>query len=90
MHHDNHQMKLTAEPFEKAAKREKIIESRLYDEKRRQINVSDHIEFSNTDNPTKKINTESKALYRYELFNEMFSDSPPPPTSVDLQMRSYS
>ena len=73
----HHQMKLTLEPFEKIISGEKIIESRLYDEKRQQITVGDHIEFSSVDDVTKKINTEVRALYQYASFDDLFSDFPP-------------
>ena len=74
---NTYQMKLAAGPFEKIVKGEKIIESRLYDEKRQQINVGDRIEFSSDDDQTSKLLTKVKALYRYGSFGELFSDFPP-------------
>lgn len=71
-----HQMKLATDPFEKITSGEKIIESRLYDEKRQQINIGDQIEFSCSDDPTKKVLTKVKALYLYKSFEELFSDFP--------------
>ena len=71
-----HKMKLEREPFEKIIRGQKIIESRLYDEKRRQINIGDHIEFISIRNPSKKILTKVKALYRYGSFKDLFSDLP--------------
>ena len=71
-----HQMKLTVVPFEKIVNSEKIIESRLYDEKRWQINPGDQIEFTCNDKPTKKVLTVVKALYRYADFESLFSDFP--------------
>lgn len=71
-----HQMKLAADPFEKITSGKKIIESRLYDEKRQQINIGDQIEFSCNDDPTKKVLTKVRALYLYESFEELFSDFP--------------
>lgn len=47
-------MKLSQEPFDKIASGEKIIESRLFDEKRRLIKVGDEIEFSQNDNLEKQ------------------------------------
>ena len=73
----NHQMKLTSSPFEKIISGEKIIESRICDEKRQRINIGDQIEFSNTDDLTRKIKTKVKALYQYESFDDLFSDFPP-------------
>lgn len=71
-----HQMKLATDLFEKITIGKKIIESRLYDEKRQQINIGDQIEFSRNDDPTKKVLTKVKALYLYESFEELFSDFP--------------
>ncbi len=71
-----HKMKLAISPFEKIASSNKIIESRLYDEKRRQINLGDQIEFSINDNPDRKITTSVSALYLYPDFESLFSDFP--------------
>ncbi len=72
-----HQMKLTTDPFEKISQGRKIIESRLFDEKRRQINIGDHIEFLHVDDSSKKVVTRVIALYRYDSFEALFSDFPP-------------
>lgn len=71
-----HEMKLSREPFEKIASGQKIIESRLYDEKRRLINVGDIIEFSQGDDEMKMVMTKVKALHRYKTFYELFSAFP--------------
>ena len=71
-----HRMKLTLGPFEQIAGGEKIIESRLYDEKRRQVSVGDRIEFSCVDDAARKITAEVRALYQYRSFNDLFSDFP--------------
>jgi ASC-1-like (ASCH) protein len=71
-----HKMKLAKEPFEKIVNGQKIIESRLFDEKRQLINVGDEIEFSQNDNQSRMIKTKVKALYRYESFENLFSDFP--------------
>lgn len=70
-------MKLAKEPFEKITSGQKIIESRLFDEKRRMIDISDEIEFSRNDNPAETVKTKVKALYRYDSFESLFSDFPP-------------
>lgn len=72
-----HKMKLAVAPFEKIANGSKIIESRLYDERRRQIDPGDRIEFSCNNNPNQKVNVIVRALYRYPSFESMFSDFPP-------------
>ena len=69
-------MKLSKVPFEKIANGSKVIESRLFDDKRKLINVGDFIEFTQGDDLSKKVNTKVKALYRYATFSEFFSDFP--------------
>ncbi|MDP3772259.1 MAG: ASCH domain-containing protein [bacterium] len=72
-----YQMKLSSEPFEKIATHAKVIESRLYDEKRQQIIIGDKIEFSAHENPEKKVKTRVKGLLRYQSFRELFADHDP-------------
>jgi len=72
-----HQMKLTPEPFEKIVNGQKTIESRLYDQKRQIINVGDTIEFINNEDQTKLITKKVRALYRYQSFDDLFSDFSP-------------
>ena len=72
-----HQMKLSAEPFEKIWTGKKVIESRLYDEKRKQIFLGDEIEFSENDNSESKVNTKVVELLRYNSFQELFRNHNP-------------
>lgn len=72
-----HRMKLAKEQFEKIASGQKIIESRLYDEKRQQLNIGDCVEFIQNNDFTKTILTKVKALYHYNSFDDLFSDFPP-------------
>jgi ASC-1-like (ASCH) protein len=72
-----YQMKLSPEPFEKIATHAKVIESRLYDEKRQQIIIGDEIEFSAQENPEKKMKTRVIGLLRYQSFKELFADHDP-------------
>ncbi|NTW29837.1 MAG: ASCH domain-containing protein [Candidatus Moranbacteria bacterium] len=72
-----HSMKLAKEPFEKIANGKKIIESRLFDEKRRLIDVGDEIEFLRNDDSTQVVKTKVRALYRYGSFENLFADFPP-------------
>ncbi len=72
-----HKMKLAIVPFEKIDSGNKVIESRLYDEKRRHINLGDQIEFLCSDDQSKKIVAKVKALYRYLNFENLFSDFSP-------------
>jgi ASC-1-like (ASCH) protein len=71
-----HQMRLSAEPFKKIKTGQKTIESRLYDKKRRQISIDDEIEFTCTKDPSKKILTKVKGIYKYASFEELFSSLP--------------
>lgn len=72
-----HQMKLVTGHFRKIINGNKIIESRLYDKKRHQIDIGDQIEFTCVDSPARKVLTKVVALYRYQTFDELFSDFPP-------------
>lgn len=71
-----HSMKLYASPFNKISSSKKTVELRLYDEKRRNINIGDRIVFSNSDEEDKKIAVTVKALYRYASFKELFEEIP--------------
>ncbi len=72
-----HKMKLATAPFEKIASGNKVIESRLYDEKRQQINLGNQIEFVCNDDQSRKVIVIVKALYLYPTFENLFSDFPP-------------
>lgn len=70
-------MNLSAVPFGKIISGKKIIESRLYDGKRRKIHPGDRIIFTCSDDTQKQVATEVQALYRYKNFESLFSDFPP-------------
>ncbi|MEK7538237.1 MAG: ASCH domain-containing protein [Patescibacteria group bacterium] len=70
-------MKLSAEPFKKIVCKEKVIESRLYDEKRQQIAIGDEIEFSENEHPENKVRARVKGLLRYQSFADLFADHEP-------------
>lgn len=70
-------MKLAVAPFEKVASGKKVIESRLYDAKRKQINLGDRIEFVCAEDSSRKVFTKVRALYRRLDFESLFSDFPP-------------
>jgi len=67
-----HQMKLYNDPFCRIKSGEKTIELRLYDEKRRDVNVGDEITFTNIDTGEQVI-TKCNALYTADSFVELFS-----------------
>ena len=71
-----HRMKVSAVLFEKIRTVKKVIESRLYDEKRQQISVGDTIEISEHDHPEMTMQVEVRELLRYSSFKEMFDDNP--------------
>ena len=70
-------MKLTTDPFEQISTGRKVIESRLYDDKRMQISIGDEIVFSENDNSSMSVTTRVKGLIRYQSFKDMFNDHDP-------------
>lgn len=68
------QMKLNDEPFQKIKSGSKTIELRLYDEKRRRLNIGDYISFSRVCNTNDKIAVKIKGLYQSDSFCELFED----------------
>lgn len=70
------EMKLNDEPFRKIKSGSKTIELRLYDEKRRKLNLGDYIIFSRVSNPDDKIAVKVKGLYRSNSFRGLFEDIP--------------
>ncbi len=71
-----HIMGLQPEPFEKIRGRKKTIELRLFDEKRKTIQIGDIIEFQKQPEEQEIIRTEVVALLRYKTFSELFNDFP--------------
>jgi len=65
------EMKLADKPFQAIKSGMKKVEMRLYDEKRKQINLGDQIVFTNIDN-NEKIMVNVKALYLYSSFEELY------------------
>lgn len=72
-----HQMKLSTEPFNKIASGKKVIESRLFDEKRQKISIGDQIVFSENDKTENSITTVVTGLLHYQTFKELFADNEP-------------
>ncbi|MCC7357054.1 hypothetical protein IT408_00935 [Candidatus Uhrbacteria bacterium] len=69
-----HEMKLQPDPFEVVKNGTKIIESRLFDEKRQLIQLGDQILFRNTINLNETLLVRVDGLLRYPTFSAMFSD----------------
>ena len=67
-----HFMKLQNEPFTNIKTGLKTIEMRLFDEKRKQIEVGDTIEFTNLTS-LEKLNVRVVGLYRFKNFEELYS-----------------
>lgn len=68
-----HKMKLQNDPFIKIKNKTKTIEMRVYDEKRRKINVEDLIEFTNI-NTKEKMLVKVKNIYLYKDFDELYKN----------------
>lgn len=68
-----HKMKLQNDPFIKIKNKTKTIEKRVYDEKRRKINVEDLIEFTNI-NTKEKMLVKVKNIYLYKDFDELYKN----------------
>jgi len=70
----NHEMNLNTHPFEQIKKGSKKIEVRLYDEKRRKIQIGDIIEFTCDYDKKKIIKTRVVGLLKYDTFEELIDD----------------
>ncbi len=69
-----HEMKLNSIPFEKIQTGQKIIEVRLYDEKRRMVKIGDIIVFAKLPDKTEKIRVEVIGLSIFKSFRDLFSN----------------
>lgn len=68
----HHHMKLATVPYKNIASGKKVIESRLFDEKRQQISIGDTIEFSENDKPENVVRVTVTDLFQYKTFKELF------------------
>jgi ASC-1-like (ASCH) protein len=69
-------MKLQPYSFDKIRDGEKVIEVRLYDEKRREIRLGDSIEFKREPEQTENVHTEVIGLLWYKSFEDLVNDFP--------------
>ena len=70
-----HNMNLDSEPYEMIKSGEKTIELRLFDEKRRKIQVGDTIVFTNrADGQTIRVTVEK--IHRFDNFEELYKSLP--------------
>lgn len=67
-----HKMKLNESPFERIKNGTKTVEFRLYDDKRKQINIGDKIEFSKLPDLQEKLVVEVLDLYHEKTFKDLF------------------
>ncbi|WP_096189612.1 ASCH domain-containing protein [Evansella halocellulosilytica] len=71
-----HKMRLFDEPFQAMKSGKKTVEVRLNDEKRRNVEVGDQIQFSKLPEGDESLNVEIIALDRYGTFREMYEAIP--------------
>jgi len=69
-------MNLNPHPFRAISEGKKTIELRLFDEKRRLINVGDQIVFTNTDNEDQRITVQVIGLHKFDSFDELYKNLP--------------
>lgn len=69
-------MKLQPYSFDKIRDGKKIIEVRLFDEKRREIKLGDTIEFKREPEQTETVDTEVIGLLQYTSFEDLVNDFP--------------
>lgn len=67
-----HAMRLAEEPFGWVKEGKMSIETRLFDEKRRKVEIGDMIVFSKLNGETETVCVRVKALLRFECFQDFF------------------
>ena len=80
------EMNLAPAPFEKIRSGSKDVELRLYDEKRRRLNIGDEIIFTNLSDKDEQITVRINALYRYGSFRDLFEEIPPQRCGCDADI----
>lgn len=66
-------MKITAEPLERIKRGVKLIEVRLFDDKRKAINIGDSITFLKLPELKELVKTEVVGLSKFNSFKDLFS-----------------
>lgn len=74
---NTHSLQLATVPFNAITSGRKVIESRLYDDKRQLIKIGDIIEFTNRESHDRKVSVKVIGLLRYETFHDLFSHNSP-------------
>lgn len=72
-----HTLQLATEPFNAIVGGQKTIESRLYDEKRRSIQLGDKLVFINQEQSDQTVDADVIGLLRYETFYDLFTHNEP-------------
>lgn len=71
-----HEMHLYKEPFDMIKNGLKTIELRLYDDKRKRINVNDIIVFTSTENSLETVTAKVIALHIFDTFETLYQNLP--------------
>lgn len=71
-----HTLNLNPDPFAHIESGRKTIELRLYDEKRRLIQVGDTLVFVHTEDPSRTLSASVTALHRFDTFAELYKSLP--------------
>ncbi|HEL2530667.1 TPA: RNA-binding protein [Streptococcus suis] len=69
-----HEMLLAPKPFEMMKSGQKTIELRLYDEKRKHIQIGDRIRFYCTENQTQTIEVQVLDLHIFDNFAQLYKE----------------
>ena len=72
-----HQLQRATVPFDAITSGVKTVESRLYDGKRRTIQIGDTVIFTNRENTDQTVSVKVIGLLRYETFHDLFSHNDP-------------
>jgi len=72
-----HRMNVRSDIYQNIATGKKVIESRLYDEKRQVINVGDQIIFWHNEQPEAGLIAVVTEVLRYPTFKELFDNHDP-------------
>lgn len=72
-----HEMKLSEIPFRAIREGQKVIESRLYDEKRAAISIGDEIVFASNEDSQQSVTAKVVGILRYASFERLFRDHNP-------------
>lgn len=73
----SHTLQLAAVPYNAIVSCSKVIESRLYDEKRQLIQLGDTIVFVNRESPDQIVEAKVAGLLRYATFHDLFTHNDP-------------